>query len=377
MKSGKSYLLALVAAALLTLSAATSRAGFVVTNLVTDNQAVNAAPVTDPNLINPWGISMSATSPFWVSDNGAAVATLYSVNPGTGVPAKVGLTVSIPGDGSVTGSAFNGTMGFNGDAFLFVNEDGTISGWRGALGTAAETLLPASVNNVYKGASLATISGNAYLYAANFRNGNIDVLKGNGASANLTGNFTDPNLPVGFAPFNVLDLGGTVYVTYARQVGAYLDVVPGPGNGYVDAFDENGNLLNRVASAGALNSPWGLAIAPASFGSFAGDLLVGNLGDGRIDAFNLGTNNFVGPLTDGQGNPIAIDGLWALVAGNNGSGGNSNAIYFSAGPNNEADGLFGSLTPVPEPASVALVAIGGAALVGSRFRRRLFKSLSR
>src|SRR5581483_11083757 len=265
---------------------------FDVVNLVTDDQAANSALITDPSLKNAWGISHSATSPFWVSDNGAGVATLYSVDPVTNIPTKVGLVVSIPGDGSVTGQAFNGnSSAFNGDLFLFVNEDGTVSGWRGALGTTAEILVTGLSTNVYKGTTDAVIGGNTYLYAANFRTGAIDVFKGAAGAQDLTGNFTDPGLPSGYAPFDIQNINGLLYVTYALQDAAKRDDVPGSGHGFVSVFDTQGNFIERLASGGSLNSPWGLAIAPSSFGAFAGDLLVGNFGDGTINAFDplLGT----------------------------------------------------------------------------------------
>ncbi|MBV9889706.1 MAG: TIGR03118 family protein, partial [Rhizobacter sp.] len=190
---------------------ATSAAAQVaVTNLVTDDQSANAAQIPDPGLVNAWGLSYSPTSPFWVSSNGTGQAELYGVNPATQATTKQGLTVAIPGDGSVTGQVFNGNAGsaFGGDLFLFVSEDGTISGWRGALGTTAETLVTGSAANVYKGAAFATTGGNSYLYAANFRTGAVDVEKGSAGSPSLTGTFLDPNLPAGFAPFNIQNLGG-------------------------------------------------------------------------------------------------------------------------------------------------------------------------
>ncbi len=190
-----------------------------VTNLVTDDQGVNTAKLTDPSLVNSWGIAASGSSPFWIGDNGSGVSTLYSVNPLTDAVTKVGLTVSIPGDGSVTGVTFNtaGGANFNGDSFLFVNEDGTISGWRGALGTMAEILQAGATANVYKGTALATVGGNTYLYAANFRAGDIDVVKGNVSAPNLTGSFTDPGIPAGYAPFDIKLLNGDLFVTYALQ----------------------------------------------------------------------------------------------------------------------------------------------------------------
>jgi uncharacterized protein (TIGR03118 family) len=337
-------------------AAATS---FTVVNLVTDDQTVTKAQITDPHLINAWGISYGPTSPFWVSSNETGLAVLYKVDPLTNATTKQGLEVTIPGAGNVTGQVFNiGAAGgsFNGNAFLFVSEDGTISGWRGALGTNAEVLQLASADNSYKGAAISLINGNAYLYAADFAGGQIDVLKGDAGAPDLTANFTDPNIPSGFRPFNIQNLGGTLYVTYALRDPVTGDDVAGPGNGFVDAFDLQGNFLARVGSDGTLNSPWGLARAPGSFGEFAGDLLIGNFGDGRINVFDTGTDTFIGQLRDAGGIPLEIDGLWGLIPGNGGSGGSPQSIYFSAGPADEGHGLFGVLA-VPEPASMALVGL--------------------
>ncbi len=348
-----------------------TRASFITqTNLVSNQSGV--ATLTDPNLVNPWGVSYSPSSPFWVSDNGTGVATLYTVNSAD-VPTKAGLTVTIPGDGSVTGQ-INTTGGlsapFHGDNFVFVSEDGTISGWRGALGTSAEVLQLADPNNVYKGAAFENFGGHSYLLSANFHTGNIDVLKGDASAPALAGNFTDPGLPNGFAPFNVQNLGGTIYVAYAMQ-GSGNDEMDGAGLGFVSKFDLNGNFLGRVASQGTLNAPWGLALAPTSFGAFAGDLLVGNFGDGRINAFDPTTNAFVGQLLDQTGNPITIDGLWSLTPGNGGSGGNASELYFTAGPDGESNGLFGVLTAVPEPSSFVLALVGSVLLgLGAARRHR-------
>ena len=228
---------------------------FLTTNLVTDDQTANPAQTTDAQLVNAWGISFSPTSPFWVSANGTGLANLYKVDPVTNVTAKQGLVVTIPGDGSVTGQAFNGTSGFNSDLFLFVSEDGTISGWRGALGTTAEVLqLPSDA--YYKGAALATISGNSYLYAANFHSGNIDILKGTPGAPDLAGKLTDPAVPSGFAPFNIQLLGGKLYVTYAKQ-GSGKDEQAGPGLGFVSVFDTQGTFLSRVGSMGTLKRALG------------------------------------------------------------------------------------------------------------------------
>jgi uncharacterized protein (TIGR03118 family) len=345
---------------------------FTVTNLVTNDQSVNTAKLTDPSLVNSWGIATSGTSPFWVGDNGAGVSTLYAVNPVTGAITKNALTVTIPGDGSVTAVTFNaaGAAAFNGDNFLFVNEDGTIAGWRGALGTTAEVLQVGSAANVYKGSALATVGGNTYLYAANFRTGKIDIVKGSGAAPDLAGTFTDPGIPAGYAPFDIKLLNGALFVTYALQDAAKHDDVAGLGNGYVSEFDLQGNFLGRIASAGDLDSPWGLAVAPTSFGNFSSDLLVGNFGDGTIDAFNLLTDTFDGQLMDGTGSDLSIDGLWALTTGNNGNGGSSQNLYFTAGPNGESDGLFGVITPVPEPITLSIFGIGLAGAFAMRRRRK-------
>lgn len=354
----------------------TGRADFLLqTNLVSDG-AVPAANI-DPNLQNPWGIAMSATSPFWISDNGTGLSTLYN---GTGQPVPAGspLLVTIPpaGNSSPTGVVFNGTSDFHANPFLFVSEDGTISGWRSALGTTAETLVTGSAKSVYKGVTLANNGSGNFIYATNFRTGTIDVFDANLMPAKLPGSFTDPRgLPAGFAPFNIQNLGGKLYVTYAKQDADMHDDVRGAGNGFVNVFDTNGNFLKRLATGdpgnpnNPLNSPWGLAIAPAGFGAFGGDLLVGNFGSGRIDVFDPNSadpnGTFLGQLTrDQAGDPVLIDGLWGLTFGNGGQGGDPNLLYFTAGLNGETDGLFGSLqsqaaAPVPEPAAAALLLLGG------------------
>jgi uncharacterized protein (TIGR03118 family) len=338
-------------------AAARAEAGdvFLATPLATD--------ATDAQLINPWGISASGTSPFCVSDNGTGVATFYFVGPLTNVATKLDVSVTIRGDGSVTGQVSNGGAGFNGDRFLFVSEDGTISGWRSPLGTTAEILQTASSDNVYRGVTLETMLGHSYLLSANFRAGTIDVLKGETSAPDLSGKFLDPNLPGGYAPFNISKLGNTIYVAYALQNGK--DDLPGPGHGVVNAFDANGNLLGRIGTMGTLNSPWGLAIAPGGFGSIAGDLLVGNSGDGRINAFSPdpGSPAFLGQLTDAKtGLALSIDGLWGLIPGDGVGAGSIQDIYFTAGPHHRSGGVLGVLQSVPEPSSAMLTMISLATL---------------
>jgi uncharacterized protein (TIGR03118 family) len=290
------------------------------------------------------------------------------VTLGSPPDASGGVAIPPAGAGNPTGQVSNSasaTGAFNGDALLFVSEDGTISGWRPALGTSTEVLQTADTANVYKGATLDTTGGHSYLLSANFRAGTIDVLKGDTGAPALTGNFTDPNLPAGYAPFNVQIVGNRIYVATALQDAAKHDDAPGAGHGFVTAFDLQGNFLGRIGTAGALNSPWGLAIAPTSFGSFAGGLLVGNFGDGMINVFNpdSATPALLGQLSDIDGKPIVIDGLWGLMPGNDGNGGSSQNIYFSAGPNSEANGLFGVLQAVPEPSSMVLLLAAAGLLV--------------
>jgi uncharacterized protein (TIGR03118 family) len=330
-----------------------------------------ATDAKDSQLINPWGISSNGSGgPFWISDNGAVpgVSTLYSIDSANvatklSFPSPTG--VMIPGDGSVTGQAFNPGSGFNGDHFLFVSEDGTISGWKS--GTMAEVLQSPDVANVYKGATLDTFGGHSYLLAANFGSGNVDVIKGDTSAPDLTGKFVDPGISAFYAPFNIAKFGSIIYVTYAFQNGK--DDAPGAGRGFVSAFDENGNFLGRIGTKDALDSPWGLAIAPSSFGKFAGDLLVGNFGDGRINVFSADPSApaLIGQLTDATtGKPLEIDGLWGLIAGTGGMGGRTDDIYFTAGRNDESGGVLGVLQSVPEPSSVIL-AVLATGLVSARW----------
>ena len=286
--------------ALVVLAPGGAVAGFVQTDLVTS--------ATDPDLINPWGIWFSSSSPFWVSDNGTGKATLYNT---AGV--KQGLIVSMPaGSEPITGQVFNGnSANFNGDRFLFASESGTIAGWRNPpLGTTAEQLF-SRADAIYKG--LAISAANDTLFATNFHAGTIDVF----ASSGFVKSFTDPAAPAGYAPFNIQNIGGKFFVTFAKQDADMEDDVTGPGRGFVDVFDPVTGTFTRLitgSDAGgtvtALDAPWGLAMAPGSFGAFAGALLVGNFGDGVINAFDASTGALLGFLADLSNNPLVNPGLW-------------------------------------------------------------------
>ena len=324
-------------------------------NLVSDIPGLAAN--TDPNLVNPWGIASSGGSPFWVADNGTSVSTLYN---SSGTPQ--GLVVNVPTQ-SPTGVVFNGTTAFNGDLFLFATETGTIAGWRPTLGTSTETLAMDS-HAVYKGIAIATQQATGtYIYAADFAQGHIEVLSSIGPQILP---FIDPTLPAGYAPFNIQNVNGSLLVTYALQDASKHDEIAGAGFGFVDRFDLNGIFLQRLISNGALNAPWGLAIAPANFGLFSNDLLVGNFGDGRINAFDPLTGTFLGTLLDSSGNPLEIPGLWGLRVGNGGNGGDLNTVYFAAGipgPDMVEDhGLFGSLTVPDSGATFMMMAFALAAI---------------
>ena len=333
---------------------------FYQTNLVSDIPGLAGA--TDPNLLDPWGMSFSATSPIWVSDRASGLSTLYS---GTGVPNALVVTVPPGAPLGPTGQVFAGGTNFmlNGNpaAFIFATLAGTIDAWNG--GTTA-TVENTTAGATFEGLALA----NNTLYAANFQaGGGINVFDSTYTPTTLSGNFTDSNLPAGFAPFNIQNIGGKLYVEYAKVTNGVPVPLPG-GGGFVDVYDVNGNLLQRLVSNGPLDAPWGVALAPGGFGSFGGDLLVGNFGNGQINAFDAITGTFLGTIDDVNGNPITDGGLWAIEPGN--SSANQNAVYFTAGINSGMDGLFGDIQPVPEPGSLGLAALGVLAVLGyARVRR--------
>jgi uncharacterized protein (TIGR03118 family) len=339
------------------------------TNLVTDNQQAlrqagfARARFTDKNLVNPWGTSFGPGGPFWISDNGTGVSTLYN-GAGRKFPPNQPLVVTIPPPlgspagttAAPTGQVFNATSDFaiskNGKSapslFIFATEDGTISGWNPNVDPTNAVLGKTVPNAVYKGLAEANNGSGNFLYGANFAAGTVDVFN---TKFDLIGSFKDSAAPAGFAPFNIQNLNGKLYVTYAkRKPPENKDDQAGPGNGLIDVFDPKTSSFQRLASGSAaggtlkvLNSPWGLALAPANFGHFSNDLLVGNFGSGQIAAFNPQTGAFQGRLRNREGKPIQIDGLWSLKFGNDGNAGRQNELFFTAGINDEQHGLFGKL----------------------------------
>jgi uncharacterized protein (TIGR03118 family) len=340
------------------------------TALVVDKAEVVATSKTvDANLQNPWGIAIATGLPFWIADNNSNLATLYS---GAGaietqeVTGSAGTGIAIPASAAgvaanPTGQVYNGSGSFliatgkgqETALFLFAGEGGTIAGWAMDSGSAAVTAYDDGVANganhaVYKGLALGTVNGATFLYATDLHNNKVDVFDTNFAKpADMQGKFVDAAIPAGFVPFGISAVNNQLYVTYAMQDTAKHDEVPGAGMGYVDVFDLSGNLVSRFTSAGVLNAPWGIAVAPSGFGSIAGDVLIGNFGDGKINIFTpngtqLATS--VGPLTGSNGQPFAFQGLWSLVFGNGDSDKPLTTLFYTAGFANQTDGVFGSIT---------------------------------
>jgi len=340
--------LPLLAIAALTLPASAQKVN--ITYLTSDINAVG--PFTDANLVNPWGMSTSPAGPWWFSDNGTGKSTLYVAS---GQPQS--LVVTIPtgtgsGTGTPSGTVYNPSstdFKIHGQVtpFLFCTEDGTISGWYTGT-TAFIALNNNSSGAVYKGMTIAQAGGANYLYVTNFHAGTVEVYDNGYHSHSFGSNaFVDTSIPSGFAPFNIQAVGSNLVVTYAKQDAAKHDDVPGPGNGYVDIYDTEGNLQLRLAHVLFLNSPWGVVQAPASFSGFANDLLIGNFGSGLIAAFNINTGAWIGNMFNVAVLPAQIDGLWGLTFGNGGSDGPANTLFFTAGPYGENHGIFGSITPHP------------------------------
>ena len=324
-------------------------------NLVSDGAV--PADHFDPNLVNAWGLAFNPFGPAWVADNGTGVATIYD---GNGNAAS--LIVQIPSPtsnsgGAVTGAVYNGSPSFvvtenavsGASRFLFDTEDGVIAGWAPNVDSthAIKVVDKSGSGAVFKGIAITAAGNGARLYATDFHNARIDVFDASFHPVVLPGSaFQDSHVPHGFAPFGIAAIGGDLYVTYAKQDAQRHDDVKGPGLGYVDIYSPSGKLLRRFAARGALNAPWGVALAPAGFGSASNLLLVGNFGDGRINAFDAASGASMGSLHSSSSHAIQIDGLWGLAFGNGYANQPVNTLYFTAGPQDESHGLYGRITPI-------------------------------
>ena len=365
---------ALAAAMLGSLASPAIAQHYLQTNLTADQSGV--ATNMDTNLVNPWGLSRSSGSPWWISDNGTGLSTLYNA---AGVAQSLVVTVptgdpSVSPTGTPTGTVFSGGAQFllapgKPAIFMFVTEDGTVSGWNpGVQPTSAVIEVNTKSASVFKGAALATVSMGStsatMLYVADFRKGRVQVFDESFHHVSWIENaFADDehngmghgddnhaHLPRGYAPFNVQNIGGEIYVTFAKQDGEKHDEVDGPGLGYVAVFSPLGKFLRQLEHGWWLNGPWGLAMAPGDFGPYSHNLLVGQFGSGNIAVYDPVTGRFKGLLMDKTNNPIMIDGLWGLSFAGGGNNGTATTLYFSAGSDGEAHGLFGTLTPVENTA---------------------------
>lgn len=323
---------------------------FTSTNLVSDG-TITAAH-TDAKLVNAWGLAFNPAGFVWVANNETSTSTLYD---GNGVPQT--LVVAIPaGNGGAarpTGIVFNGSQDFkvtqNGitgaSPFIFAGQAGTVAGWSPAVNmNAAVTVFDGGASGpVYMGMAIASYAGANYLYAADFRNNAIDVFNGSFAKTTLPGTFSDMALPADYAPFGIQAIGDRIYVAYAKRAPGEPEELPGAGLGIINVFDTNGVYIKRLATGGVLNAPWGMALAPTNFGTFSGDLLVANFGDGKINAFDPATGAMKGTLSKSDGSPIVIDGLWGLAFGNGINAQPLNTLFFTAGPGDEEHGLYGRI----------------------------------
>src|SRR5258706_263039 len=358
------------------------------TNLVSNVPVTPAAAVIDPNLLNAWGLVHSPTSPWWISNNAGGTSTLYDTsglnppNPATQTPTPtlepvVIVPLNAPGGTTGNGVVIPNAPGqsppgtptsvlFNGNpndflasagmpaVFIWVTEDGTVQAWNPMVNAKSAIIMvdnsqkPTKQNGaVYKGGTIVQINGMAFLLAANFRSGAIDVFDPTFAQVTISpGAFVDSQIPAGFAPFNVQGIGQNVYVTYAQQDAAKHDPVSGAGLGFVTVFSSDGKVLARLQNGNWFNAPWGVTLTTADFGTFSHTLLVGNFLGGNIAAFNPLTNQFIGDVQRPDGSTLTIDGLWSLVFGGGGMSRPGDTLFFTAGPNNETNGLFGTLTPV-------------------------------
>ena len=346
-------LAAFAAVALMLVAGSPAQAGPPATRVTEIDQVSDQpghAKLTDPDVVNAWGLALGPTTPLWVANNGTSTATVYTGGLGGATVGKAGLTVVNDSDG-VTGQVFNGSADFmvttpqgSGPArFMFDSESGDITAWAAAA-TGTHAIVVAHVDGaVFKGLALWQTPLGTFLLATDFAHGRIDVFDRTFRQVDLAGElFKDPRLPIGYAPFNIMTNGDAVTVTYAKQQAGSTDEQAGPGLGIVNVYRHVGTTVTRIASHGALNAPWGLAVAPPGFGPFTGALLVGNFGDGRISAFR--GDHFIGQLRNTGNRPVKIDGLWALLPGTATTGG-AGTLWFSAGPNDEQNGLVGQLIP--------------------------------
>jgi uncharacterized protein (TIGR03118 family) len=340
------------AVALAAPAAAQKNNAYVQHNLVSDTADI-PADLHDTHLINSWGITASSTSPWWIANADSGFSTVYNVS---GPLPTLALLVTVSGE--PTGTVFNGGSGFqlvsgvasSAARFLFASEDGTISGWNPTVDVAQAMVVFTSPNPgaSYKGLAIArnTARGDV-LYAADFHDAHVDIIAADLHLIDAPGAFVDPDLPAGYAPFGIQNINDRIFVAYAKQDEDAEEEVAGEGLGYVDVFDTAGGLIRRVASQGALNAPWGMALAPAGFGRFSGNLLVGNFGDGRINAFDGQTFEPRGHLKRPDQKPLVIDGLWGIGFGNGAGAGPATTLFFAAGPDEETHGLFGRLDAAP------------------------------
>jgi len=356
----------LICVVVMLLSSLTFAQHYIQNNLVSNT---GDAPVNDPNLQNAWGLvagPLPAGTPWWISDNASGLETLYSVDP-TGKSASiVPLVVTVPNapsqpaPGSPTGVMFNGnpkvfqlTPG-NAAIFLFVTEDGTVQGWNPAVKPTTAVIKvdnsqkPNARNGaVYKGSTIAKINGQEFILAANFRSGKIDIFDSNFNQVHIPDAFEDESIPDGFAPFNVQGVGPDIYVTYAKQDAPKHDPVPAePGLGFVTVFDEHGRILHHLQHGPWMDAPWGVVWAQPGFGQFTNTILIGQFRGFNVAAFDPVTGKFLGNLQNPDGSTLLIDGLWSLRFGNDGNAGPASKLFFTAGPDHETNGLFGTLTPV-------------------------------
>ena len=327
--------------------------GYAATSLVSDAATIYSSTHTDPDLVNGWGVAMNPAGFAWVADEGTSKSSLYDGNgiqqsPLVSIPAgQAGpaMPTGIVDNGSAT-EFMIGAAGARAPAlFIFAGLSGTIAGWSQAVdaNNALTMVDNAAAGSVYTGLALASQGGAGFLYAADFFNGRIDVFDASFAPAAAAGGFTDPSLPAGYAPFGIQAIGDRIYVAYAIPDPATHEK-RGPGLGVLDVFDTGGTLIKQlVAAGGALDAPWGIAMAPANFGTFSNALLVGNFGDGRINAFDPETGALLGSLADGNGTPLAFDGLWGIAFGNGINGMPTNTLFYAAGPGNETHGVFGRI----------------------------------